>query len=283
MGVKISSLPINTLPYSGGEKIPLVQGSETRAGTLSSFINYLSGSLGSSSSDTALRSLSGNWQSTYTTYSANSANYAVKNANNNFTNTQTISVVDTTKVKFGNFKAKIDTNTANIQFGYDSTDTTSGTYNISIGINANSSGDDNISIGRPATSADTFKGNDLYNISIGSNTLLNASPPTLTSNIMIGNGSAINTTSNANDNVIIGSNAGIAGSSVATSVVVGPNATSSFDNCVVLGNAAAPSEPNQLAFGYIDVFPGTGTQNYYMKVNISGTNYYILMSDTEPV
>ena len=260
MGVKISSLPINTLPYSGGEKIPLVQGSETRAGTLSSFINYLSGA-----------------------FVIDTSNFAVKNANNNFTNTQTISVVDTTKVKFGNFKAKIDATTANIQFGYDSTDTTSGTYNISIGVNANSSGDDNISIGRPTTSADAFKSNDSYNISIGPSIYLNPTPPTLVSNTVIGNGSYIDTTSNANDNVIIGTNAGITGSSVATSVVIGPNATSSFDNCVVLGTAAAPSESNQLAFGYINVFPGIGTQNYYMRVNISGTNYYILMSDTEPV
>jgi hypothetical protein len=34
--------------------------------------------------------LSGNWQNTYTTFSSNSANYAVKNANNNFTAGQTI-------------------------------------------------------------------------------------------------------------------------------------------------------------------------------------------------
>ena len=44
MGIKISSLPINALPYSGSEKIPLVQDGETRGGTLSSFVNYLSGS-----------------------------------------------------------------------------------------------------------------------------------------------------------------------------------------------------------------------------------------------
>ncbi len=86
MGVKISSLPINTLPYSGGEKIPLVQGSETRAGTLSSFVNYLSGAL---LSDSELRALSGNWQNTYTTFRSNSANYAVKNADNSFSTNQT--------------------------------------------------------------------------------------------------------------------------------------------------------------------------------------------------
>lgn len=43
MGIKISALPHNVLPYTGSEEIPLVQDRETRAGTLSSFVNYLSG------------------------------------------------------------------------------------------------------------------------------------------------------------------------------------------------------------------------------------------------
>ena len=83
MGVKISSLPVNTLPYTGAEKIPLVQNGETRAGTLSSLANYLV-------SDSELAALSGNWQNTYTSFNSNSANFAVKNANNNFTAGQTI-------------------------------------------------------------------------------------------------------------------------------------------------------------------------------------------------
>ena len=87
MGIKISNLPNNALPYTGSEKIPLVQDGQTRGGTLSSFVNYLSGAL---LSDSELRALSGNWQNTYTTFSSNSANYAVKNANNNFTAGQTI-------------------------------------------------------------------------------------------------------------------------------------------------------------------------------------------------
>jgi hypothetical protein len=129
MGIKISSLPNNALPYTGSEKIPLVQSGETRGGSLSSFVNYLSGAL---LSDSELRALSGNWQNTYTTvtansanwqnaytnvlsssarwnstyttvtansanwnntyttFRANSANYAVKNANNSFTVGQTV-------------------------------------------------------------------------------------------------------------------------------------------------------------------------------------------------
>ncbi len=43
MGIRISSLSANALPYTGREQIPLVQNSTTRAGTLSSFVNYLSG------------------------------------------------------------------------------------------------------------------------------------------------------------------------------------------------------------------------------------------------
>jgi hypothetical protein len=66
MGVKISALPQSVLPYSGSEEIPLVQASnfeagETRAGTLSSFVNYLSG------------------------------DFAFYNRTNNFTRSQTIS------------------------------------------------------------------------------------------------------------------------------------------------------------------------------------------------
>jgi hypothetical protein len=87
MGIKISSLPNNALPYTGSEEIPLVQNGQTRAGTLSSFVSYLSGAL---LSDSELRALSGNWQNTYTTFTSNSANYAVKNVNNNFTTAQTV-------------------------------------------------------------------------------------------------------------------------------------------------------------------------------------------------
>ena len=72
MGVKISELPNNSLPYTGSEEIPLVQSGETRAGTLSSLVNYLSGEL---LADSELAALSGNWQSTYTTVDANSANW----------------------------------------------------------------------------------------------------------------------------------------------------------------------------------------------------------------
>jgi hypothetical protein len=43
MGIRISSLSANALPYTGREQIPLVQNQTTRAGTLSSFVNYLSG------------------------------------------------------------------------------------------------------------------------------------------------------------------------------------------------------------------------------------------------
>lgn len=87
MGIKISNLPDNALPYTGSERIPLIQDGETRGGTLSSFVSYLSGAL---LSDSELGALSGNWQNTYTTFRSNSANYAVKNANNNFATDQTV-------------------------------------------------------------------------------------------------------------------------------------------------------------------------------------------------
>jgi len=82
MGIRISQLSANALPYTGRELIPLVQSATTRAGTLSSFVNYLSGAL---LADSELRPLSGVWQSTYTTTYANSANwsnsYTTTNAN----------------------------------------------------------------------------------------------------------------------------------------------------------------------------------------------------------
>lgn len=273
MGVKISSLPINTLPYTGSEEIPLVQSGETRAGTLSSFVNYLSGTLGSGSIDTGVRSLSGNWQNTYTTYSANSANYAVKNADNNFTNTQTISVINTTKVKFGsNYKAKIDPNTANIQFGYDSTDTTSGTYNISIGVKANSSGTSNIVIG----TQDSSVFNSDNNIAIGTN-IFNYNNAAIAvnneKNILIGSGAKIQDNSGGvtSNNIVIGTNSETYGYD---NVVIGNTAlTYGYSSCIVLGKDATPTQDNQLVIGGVAVDYGTITPDHYMTVSINGSPY----------
>jgi len=44
-GIKISELPNITLPYGGNELIPMVQSTETRASSLSSLVNFLSGAL----------------------------------------------------------------------------------------------------------------------------------------------------------------------------------------------------------------------------------------------
>jgi hypothetical protein len=93
MGVKISDLPEITIPFSGGEKIPVVQSGVTRASNLSSFVNFLSGAL---LADSELKALSGAWQSNYTTTNSNSANwssnYTTTNSNSanwssNFTTT----------------------------------------------------------------------------------------------------------------------------------------------------------------------------------------------------
>jgi hypothetical protein len=61
-GKPISKLPSYIAPYLGSEEFAFVQDGETRAGTLSSFVSYLSGELGTSAS---LRALSGKWQDTY--------------------------------------------------------------------------------------------------------------------------------------------------------------------------------------------------------------------------
>ena len=43
MGIKITGLPDNQLPYDGNELMAVVESGQTRRGTLSSFLNYLSG------------------------------------------------------------------------------------------------------------------------------------------------------------------------------------------------------------------------------------------------
>jgi len=73
MGIKISELPVSTLPYSGTELIPLVQSSVTKAGSLTSLVNFLSGAL---LADSELKPLTGAWQSNYTTTNSNSANWS---------------------------------------------------------------------------------------------------------------------------------------------------------------------------------------------------------------
>ncbi len=73
MGIKISELPVSTVPYSGTELIPLVQSSVTKAGSLTSLVNFLSGAL---LADSELQPLTGAWQSNYTTTNSNSANWS---------------------------------------------------------------------------------------------------------------------------------------------------------------------------------------------------------------
>jgi hypothetical protein len=271
MGIKISSLPNNALPYTGSEKIPLVQDGQTRGGTLSSFVNYLSGAL---LSDSELRALSGNWQNTYTSYTSNSANYAVKDTDNNFTNTQTISVVDTTKVKFGTFKTQIDSGNANIIFGYDTAPISNGSYNISIGVKANSEGVSNIVIGTQtfATSA-LFNSSSENNIAIGSD--INVYAQQSDNNILIGKSTAMDGVS-ATNNVIIGNGAACSDNN---NVIIGNNAQSEFSNCIVFGYGAYPTDSNQLAFGDLSVESGTGVITHYLPVSIGGLLYNILLTD----
>ena len=45
MGKKITQLPDNQLPYDGNELVAIVESGETRQGTLSSLVSYLSGAL----------------------------------------------------------------------------------------------------------------------------------------------------------------------------------------------------------------------------------------------
>ena len=73
MAKKISELPTSTF-YSGAEKIVMVQDGITKSGSLDILANYLSGAL---LADSELANLSGSWENTYTTVSANSAQWAI--------------------------------------------------------------------------------------------------------------------------------------------------------------------------------------------------------------
>lgn len=292
MGIKISNLTPNTLPYSGSEKIPLVQSGDTKAGTLSSFVNYLSGVL---LTDSELASLSGNWQSTYTTFTSNSSNYALKNVDNNFTNTQTISVVGTTKVKFGNFKAEINATYGNILFGKNTEVTSSGSNNISIGIQANSQGSDNIVIGsQPNAAGPVFDSQTTTNIALGRD-ITSTSLDGPDYNILIGNGSFIDSFgyTEVQNNIAIGSGANIAGgqydnivigrassSAGNNNIIIGPEINTTYNSCILFGYGAIPTADNQLGFGGIDIETDTVILTHRIPITINGYLYYIPIGTT---
>lgn len=74
-GIKrITDLPESSRPYTGEEKLLIVQDGFTITNTFNSLTNYLSAQLYTDSKAT-LASLSGNWQNTYTTVASNSANW----------------------------------------------------------------------------------------------------------------------------------------------------------------------------------------------------------------
>ena len=84
MRVKISELsPSN--PLDGTEIVVMDQSNVTVTSALSNIKAY---TLDGFTSGSDVSALSANWENTYTTYSAASSNYAVKNANNNFTTDQ---------------------------------------------------------------------------------------------------------------------------------------------------------------------------------------------------
>ena len=85
-GIKISRLPDFELPYTGEEQIPLVQRGITKAGTIESFVSYLTAPLVSeeeiaersipwTSTFSTVSAASADWMSTYTTMSTTSADW----------------------------------------------------------------------------------------------------------------------------------------------------------------------------------------------------------------
>jgi hypothetical protein len=128
MGVKISDLPEITIPFSGGEKIPVVQSGVTRASNLSSFVNFLSGAL---LADSELKALSGAWQSNYTTTNSNSANWSSNYTTTNSNSANWSSNYTTTNSNSANWSSNYTTtnsNSANWSSNYTTTNSNSANW-----------------------------------------------------------------------------------------------------------------------------------------------------------
>jgi hypothetical protein len=258
MGVKISSLPVNTLPYTGAEQIPLVQGGETRAGTLSSFVNYLSAS----------------------------SNYAVKDADNNFTATQTISSLKTNRIVFDNntpSELVID-NSLNTYIGQQIQP--DGTDDIIIGSNITTTtgNQNNIVIGYHFVGAELTlnSSNDIY-IGYGTyNSNTAAESEDNSYNTVIGNNSGIlDNTGNPTDyNTILGYNNNSTG---AGNIIVGTGNAAGFDDCIILGNGATAGQNNELVIGNgITPLMGYSSPSHSLPVRIGDDVYYIILTAAAP-
>ena len=87
MSVKISQLPTASLPLIGNETFAGNQNGTTITSVLSDIKTFTNSGVVLT---TNYPSLSTNWQNTYTTFSAASSNYALKNVDNHFSTGQTI-------------------------------------------------------------------------------------------------------------------------------------------------------------------------------------------------
>jgi hypothetical protein len=81
MSKKISELNTSAKPLSGSETVVMNQNGSTVTSSINDVKVF---------TDTLMKALSTNWQNTFTTFKATSANYALKNTNNNFSTNQTI-------------------------------------------------------------------------------------------------------------------------------------------------------------------------------------------------
>jgi hypothetical protein len=242
MGIKITSLPVVSLPYSGSEQIALVQSGTTKVGNLSSLTGYLSGAL---LTDSELAALSSNWQNTYTTYRANSANYAVRNNTNNFTGSNTFNL-DTTFSSGINFDANCRVYTIN-------------NSNLVAGFNSGSGAGDggilvnNLILGNNAGNYFGFSGEANVSVIIGKDAGESAGYyGTINSAVMIGDGAGNSSGSyygTINSAVMIGDGAGnssgSSGGTTYSSIAVGRNAGAGaaigggvFSNSIAIGSFA---------------------------------------------
>ena len=274
MGVKISNLPANALPYTGSEKIPLVQSGETRAGTLSSLANYFV-------SDSELAALSGNWQNTYTTFSSTSANYAVKNANNNFTSTQTF-------LSSGIFIGTVPIYTRPDSFfvgtsaGYDATNASDSNFlGANAGFNATNAYNSNFlgaNAGSNATNASesNFLGTNagFYATNVSESNFIGFRAGSNAANAynsnFLGRYAGSNAT-NANNSIFIGTSAGFNATYANNSIFIGANSGASLSGCIALGIEAVPTMRNQLVLGSAAVPLSTTDSGNSLVIRINGT------------
>lgn len=267
MGVKISSLPVNALPYTGAEKIALVQGGETRAGTLSSLTTYYAVKSGGNNF-TGTQNINGPLYATNITANEFILNNSVR-LSAPIDNSDSVVVInsfaDSELISGSSFSIVIGKGTVNtkelskvVAIGHECLKNSTTPYLL----------EDTVAIGHQAGiqlngTANTFIGREA-----GTNSACSQS---------IGIGRFAGSSAGGNNNIFIGENSGkyITGSNnitIGSDIQISPT---NAQGCIVLGHGASATANNQFVLGSTTVplstTATTGTISNYLIVNINGS------------